>query len=103
MAVREEKTWRKRWASIWSQPSSGLCHGRIGSGLEWRDLASKLGAIFPHSFNFLISINVLSLHHRRHGQHSRCGRRRAGVGGLPELMREFAEFRFCSTASDSWS
>lgn len=63
-------------------------------GLAGAIFAAKLGSIFPHSFQLLISINVLSL--------IIVG----GVGsipgvivgafaliGVPELLREFAEFR----------
>ncbi len=68
--------------------------GAAFSGLAGAIFASKLTSIFPHSFNLIISINVLSL--------IIVG----GVGsipgvfvgalilvGLPELLREFAEFR----------
>lgn len=68
--------------------------GAAFSGLSGSILAAKLGTIYPHSFALLISINVLSL---------------IIVGGLgsipgvfigalflaamPELLREFSEFR----------
>ncbi|MDH3943379.1 MAG: leucine/isoleucine/valine transporter permease subunit [Anaerolineae bacterium] len=68
--------------------------GAAFSGLAGAIFASKLTSIFPHSFNLLISINVLSL--------IIVG----GIGslpgvivgafilvGLPEMLREFAEFR----------
>ena len=68
--------------------------GAAFSGLAGAIFASKLTSIFPHSFNLIISINVLSL--------IIVG----GVGsipgvfagalilvGLPELLREFAEYR----------
>ena len=63
-------------------------------GIAGAIFAAKLGSIFPHSFQLLISINVLSL--------IIVG----GIGslpgvivgafaliGIPELLREFAEFR----------
>lgn len=63
-------------------------------GLAGAIFAAKLGSIFPHSFQLLISVNVLSL--------IIVG----GIGsipgvivgalaliGIPELLREFAEFR----------
>lgn len=65
------------------------------SGLAGAIFASKLTSIFPHSFNLLISFNVLSLIIVG-GLGSIPG---TVVGaiilvGLPELLREFAEFRW---------
>jgi branched-chain amino acid transport system permease protein len=65
------------------------------SGLAGAIFAPKLTSIFPHSFNFLISLNVLSLIIVG-GLGSIPG---TVVGaiilvGLPELLREFAEFRW---------
>ncbi len=64
------------------------------SGLAGAIFASRLSSIFPHSFNLLISINVLSLIIVG-GIASLPG---VVVGalvlvGLPELLREFAEYR----------
>ena len=63
-------------------------------GLAGAIFATKLGTIFPHSFNLLISINALSLIIVG-GMGSIPG---IVVGaivliGLPELLREFSEFR----------
>jgi branched-chain amino acid transport system permease protein len=68
--------------------------GAAFSGLAGAIFASKLGSIFPHSFNLIVSINVL------------CLIILGGIGsipgvfvgalvliGLPELLREFAEYR----------
>ncbi len=68
--------------------------GAAFAGLAGAIFAAKLGSIFPHSFNLIVSINVLSL--------IIVG----GIGslpgvivgalilvGLPELLREFADFR----------
>ncbi len=68
--------------------------GAAFSGLAGAIFASRLSSIFPHSFNILISINVL------------CLIIVGGIGslpgvvlgafvlvGLPELLREFAEYR----------
>jgi branched-chain amino acid transport system permease protein len=68
--------------------------GATFSGLAGAIFASRLSSIFPHSFNLLISINVL------------CLVIVGGIGslpgvvlgafvlvGLPELLREFAEYR----------
>jgi branched-chain amino acid transport system permease protein len=68
--------------------------GAAFSGLSGAIFASKLTSIFPHSFSLLVSINVLSLIIVG-GMGSLPG---VVVGalilvGLPELLREFAEFR----------
>ncbi|MCW5877772.1 MAG: hypothetical protein KIS80_02750 [Anaerolineales bacterium] len=65
------------------------------SGLAGAIFSPKLTSIFPHSFNLLISINILSLIIVG-GLGSIPG---TIVGalvlvGLPELLREFAEFRW---------
>jgi len=68
--------------------------GAAFSGLAGAFFASKLTSIFPHSFKLEISINVLSLIIIG-GMGSLPG---VVIGalvlvGLPELLREFAEFR----------
>jgi branched-chain amino acid transport system permease protein len=68
--------------------------GAAFAGLSGAIFATKLGSVFPHSFNLLISINVLSLIIVG-GIGSLPG---VVVGalilvGLPELLREFAEYR----------
>ena len=68
--------------------------GAAFAGMSGAIFASKLGSIFPHSFNLMVSINVL------------CLIIVGGIGslpgvvvgaiflvGLPELLREFAEYR----------
>jgi branched-chain amino acid transport system permease protein len=68
--------------------------GAAFSGLSGAIFASKLTSIFPHSFNLIVSINAL------------CLIIVGGIGslpgvvvgaailvGLPELLREFAEYR----------
>jgi branched-chain amino acid transport system permease protein len=68
--------------------------GAAFSGLSGAIFASKLTSVYPHSFNFLVSINVL------------CVVIVGGMGsipgmvvgalalvGMPELLREFAEYR----------
>ena len=63
-------------------------------GLAGAIFASKLGAIFPHSFSLLISINVLSIIIVG-GMGSIPGIVVGAVVliGLPELLREFSEYR----------
>lgn len=68
--------------------------GAAFSGLAGAIFAARLGSIFPHSFQLLISINVLCLIIVG-GIGSLPG---VAVGalvlvGLPELLREFAEYR----------
>jgi branched-chain amino acid transport system permease protein len=69
--------------------------GAAFSGLAGAIFASQIGSIYPHSFNLIISINVLSLIIVG-GIGSLPG---VVVGalvlvGLPEFLREFAEYRY---------
>ncbi|MDT8305914.1 MAG: branched-chain amino acid ABC transporter permease, partial [Anaerolineae bacterium] len=69
--------------------------GAAFSGLAGAIFAAQIGSIYPHSFNLIISINVLSLIIVG-GIGSLPG---VVVGalvlvGLPELLREFAEYRY---------
>ncbi len=69
--------------------------GALFAGLSGTIFAAKLQSTYPHSFNVLVSINVLSLVIIG-GMGSMPG---VVVGalvlmGLPELLREFAEFRY---------
>lgn len=68
--------------------------GAAFSGLSGSILAAKLGTIYPHSFALLISINVLALIIVG-GMGSIPGVFVGGLllAGLPELLREFAEYR----------
>ncbi|MCB0044892.1 MAG: hypothetical protein KDD92_05635 [Caldilineaceae bacterium] len=63
-------------------------------GLAGAIFASKLGAIFPHSFSLLISINVLSIIIVG-GMGSIPGIVVGALAliGLPELLREFSDYR----------
>lgn len=64
-------------------------------GLAGALFASKVGTVFPNSFTILVSINVLSLIIVG-GMGSIPGVvvGAAALVGLPELLREFSEFRF---------
>jgi len=69
--------------------------GASFGGLAGAIFASKLTSVYPHSFNFLVSINVLSVIIVG-GMGSIPG---VIIGalvlvGLPELTREFADFRY---------
>lgn len=68
--------------------------GAAFSGLSGSILAAKLGTIYPHSFSLLISINVLALIIVG-GMGSIPGVFVGGLllAGMPELLREFAEYR----------
>lgn len=68
--------------------------GAAFSGLSGAIFASKLATIYPHSFNLLISINVLALIIVG-GMGSIPGVIVGALAlvGLPELLREFDEFR----------
>jgi len=68
--------------------------GAAFSGLSGSILAVKLGTIYPHSFALLISINVLALIIVG-GMGSIPGVFVGGLllAGVPELLREFAEYR----------
>jgi branched-chain amino acid transport system permease protein len=68
--------------------------GAAFSGLSGAIFAAKLGSIYPHSFGLLISINVLALIIIG-GMGSIPGVILGSLVlvGLPELLREFAEFR----------
>lgn len=69
--------------------------GAVFSGLAGTIFAAKLTSVYPHSMNFLVSINVLCLIIIG-GMGSIPG---VFIGalvliGAPELLREFAEFRY---------
>lgn len=69
--------------------------GALFSGLAGAIFAAKLTSVYPHSMNFLVSINVLSLIIIG-GMGSIPG---VFIGALvliaaPDLLREFAEFRY---------
>jgi branched-chain amino acid transport system permease protein len=69
--------------------------GAVFSGLGGTIFAAKLTSVYAHSMNFLVSINVLSLIIIG-GMGSIPGVIVGALAliGLPELLREFAEFRY---------
>jgi branched-chain amino acid transport system permease protein len=69
--------------------------GATFSGLGGSILAAKLTSVYPHSMTFLVSINVLSLIIIG-GMGSIPGVLVGALAliGLPELLREFAEYRY---------
>ncbi len=96
MAIREDETvanaigidttWVKTLAFTLSAASGGLS-GAI--------FAAKLGTIFPHSFQLLISINALCII-LVGGMASIPGIALGSIFliGMPELLREFSEYRY---------
>jgi branched-chain amino acid transport system permease protein len=68
--------------------------GAAFAGLSGAIFASQIGSIYPHSFKLLVSINVLALIIVG-GMGSLPGVFVGGLilVGLPELLREFSEYR----------
>ncbi len=95
MALREDEDVAEAMGiNLVSTKLLAFAIGAAFSGLSGAIFASKLTSIFPHSFNLMISINVLCLIIVG-GLGSLPG---VVVGalilvGLPELLREFAEYR----------
>jgi branched-chain amino acid transport system permease protein len=95
MAVREDEDVAEAMGiNLVSTKLLAFAIGAAFSGLSGAIFASKLTSIFPHSFSLMISINVLCLIIVG-GMGSLPG---VVVGalvlvGLPELLREFAEYR----------
>ena len=95
MAMREDEDVAEAMGiNLVSTKLLAFATGAAFSGLSGAIFASKLTSIFPHSFNLIVSINVLCLIIVG-GIGSLPG---VAVGalilvGLPELLREFAEYR----------
>ncbi len=95
MAVREDEDVAQAMGiNLSSTKLFAFATGAAFSALSGAIFASKLGSVYPHSFNVMISINIL------------CLIIVGGIGsipgvlvgaialvGLPELLREFAEYR----------
>jgi branched-chain amino acid transport system permease protein len=95
MAVREDEDVAEAMGiNLHKTKLLAFAIGAAFAGLAGAIFAPKLSAIFPHSFNLLVSINVLCLIIVG-GMGSLPG---VAVGslilvGLPELLREFTEYR----------
>ena len=95
MAMREDEDVAQAMGlNLVSTKLLAFASGAAFSGLGGAIFASKLGTIYPHSFQLLVSINVLALIIVG-GMGSIPG---VIVGafalvGLPELLREFSEYR----------
>jgi branched-chain amino acid transport system permease protein len=95
MAVREDEDVAQAMGiNLVATKLLAFATGAAFSALSGAIFASKLGSVYPHSFNVMISINILCLIIVG-GMGSLPG---VVVGslalvGLPELLREFAEYR----------
>ncbi|MGQ9694494.1 MAG: branched-chain amino acid ABC transporter permease [Thermodesulfobacteriota bacterium] len=95
MAIREDEDVAQAMGiNLVSTKLLAFATGAGFSALSGAIFASKLGSVYPHSFNVMISINILCLIIVG-GMGSIPG---VIVGafalvGLPELLREFAEYR----------
>ncbi len=95
MAVREDEDVAQAMGiNLVSTKLLAFATGAAFSALSGAIFASKLGSVYPHSFNVMISINILCLIIVG-GMGSIPGVLVGAVAlvGLPELLREFAEYR----------
>ena len=95
MAVREDEDAAQAMGiNLVSTKLLAFATGAAFSALSGAIFASKLGSVYPHSFNVMISINILCLIIVG-GMGSIPGVLVGAIAlvGLPELLREFAEYR----------
>jgi branched-chain amino acid transport system permease protein len=95
MAVREDEDVAQAMGiNLVATKLLAFATGAGFSALSGAIFATKLGSVYPHSFNVMISINVLCLIIVG-GMGSIPGVIVGAVAlvGLPELLREFAEYR----------
>lgn len=95
MAVREDEDVAQAMGiNLVSTKLLAFATGAGFSALSGAIFASKLGSVYPHSFNVMISINILCLIIVG-GMGSIPGVLLGAIAlvGLPELLREFAEYR----------
>lgn len=96
MAMREDEDVAQAMGiNLVATKLSAFATGAFFAGLAGAVFAAKLSSAYPHSFNFLVSINALSLIIVG-GMGSIPG---VFVGALalmgsPDLLREFADFRY---------
>jgi branched-chain amino acid transport system permease protein len=95
MAVREDEDVAQAMGiNLVAAKLKAFATGAAFSALSGALFASKLGSVYPHSFNVMISINILCLIIVG-GMGSIPGVIVGAIAlvGLPELLREFAEYR----------
>ncbi|MFB3885188.1 MAG: branched-chain amino acid ABC transporter permease [Thermodesulfobacteriota bacterium] len=95
MAVREDEDVAQAMGiNLVSTKLMAFATGAAFSALSGAIFASKLGSVYPHSFNVMISFNIVCLIIVG-GMGSLPGVVVGSVAlvGLPELLREFAEYR----------
>lgn len=95
MAVREDEDVAQAMGiNLVTTKLLAFATGAAFSAISGAIFASKLGSVYPHSFNVMISINILSVIIVG-GMGSIPGVivGAAALVGLPELLREFAEYR----------
>jgi branched-chain amino acid transport system permease protein len=95
MAVREDEDVAQAMGiNLSSTKLLAFATGAAFSALSGAIFASKLGSVYPHSFNVMISINIICLIIVG-GMGSIPGVLVGAIAlvGLPELLREFAEYR----------
>jgi branched-chain amino acid transport system permease protein len=95
MAVREDEDVAQALGiNLVATKLLAFATGAAFSALSGAIFASKLGSVYPHSFNVMISINILCLIIVG-GMGSIPGVLLGSIAlvGLPELLREFAEYR----------
>ena len=95
MAVREDEDVAQAMGiNLVSTKLKAFAVGAGFSALSGAIFATKLGSVYPHSFNVMISINILCVIIVG-GMGSIPGVivGAAALVGLPELLREFAEYR----------
>jgi branched-chain amino acid transport system permease protein len=95
MAVREDEDVAQAMGiNLVATKLLAFATGAGFSALSGAIFASKLGSVYPHSFNVMISINILCIIIVG-GMGSIPGVIMGSIAlvGLPELLREFAEYR----------